>query len=282
MWLHGKAAGTQKWYAREARDFLDFVGTGLQSATIKDLQEFAERLLGFAESTRARKLAAIKSLFSYATKIGYLEQNWGSMLKVPNVRDRLNERILSEDEVARMIDLEWECRDQAILRMLYGAGLRVSELCAVRWCDLAVRLDKSSEKDRRVQLTVFGKGNKTRTVILPQTVYNALELIRPRSGVAPSDPIFTAYTAYRSGMAGRRRPLSRKTVWRVVKKAGARAGLGLDVSPHWLRHAHASHALDRGAPIHLVQKTLGHESLATTSRYTHARPDDSSSRFLAA
>ncbi len=69
--------------------------------------------------------------------------------------------------------------------------------------------------------------------------------------------------------------------WRIVRAAAERAGLDLPVSPHWLRHAHASHALDRGAPIHLVQATLGHASVATTGRYLHARPTDSSSRYLA-
>jgi integrase/recombinase XerD len=65
-----------------------------------------------------------------------------------------------------------------------------------------------------------------------------------------------------------------------VRQAARRAGLALPVSPHWLRHAHASHALDRGAPLHLVQATLGHTSIATTGRYLHARPRESSSRFL--
>ena len=75
-------------------------------------------------------------------------------------------------------------------------------------------------------------------------------------------------------------PLSRSQLWRIVRKAARAAGIKEDVSPHWFRHAHASHALDRGAPAHLVQQTLGHQSLATTSRYAHARPDDSSGQYL--
>ena len=69
-------------------------------------------------------------------------------------------------------------------------------------------------------------------------------------------------------------------IWRIVKAAAQRAGIEGPVSPHWLRHAHASHALDRGAPIHLVQATLGHASITTTGRYLHARPKESSSKFL--
>lgn len=69
--------------------------------------------------------------------------------------------------------------------------------------------------------------------------------------------------------------------WNIVRQAADRAGIEKNVSPHWLRHAHASHALDRGAPVHLVKDTLGHASLATTSRYAHANPGDSSARCLA-
>ena len=75
-------------------------------------------------------------------------------------------------------------------------------------------------------------------------------------------------------------PLDASQVHRIVKGAAERAGLPAEVSAHWLRHAHASHSLDRGAPIHLVQQTLGHASVATTGRYLHARPTDSSARYL--
>ena len=82
---------------------------------------------------------------------------------------------------------------------------------------------------------------------------------------------------FRSRKSG---PLDPSQVHRIVKAAAERAGLSAEVSAHWLRHAHASHSLDRGAPIHLVQQTLGHASVATTGRYLHARPTDSSARYL--
>ena len=75
-------------------------------------------------------------------------------------------------------------------------------------------------------------------------------------------------------------PLDASEVHRIVKAAAERAGLSAEVSAYWLHHAHASHSLDRGAPIHLVQQTLGHASVATTGRYLHARPTDSSARYL--
>lgn len=88
---------------------------------------------------------------------------------------------------------------------------------------------------------------------------------------APDDPVFVS----RAGGQ-----LSVVQAWRIVRQAARAAGLDQGVSPHWLRHAHASHALDRGAPIALVQATLGHASVATTGRYTPARPGKSSGRFL--
>jgi site-specific recombinase XerD len=91
------------------------------------------------------------------------------------------------------------------------------------------------------------------------------------STAAPDVPVF------RSRKGG---PLDPSQVHRIVKAAAERAGLSAEVSAHWLRHAHASHSLDRGAPIHLVQQTLGHASVATTGRYLHARPTDSSVRYL--
>ena len=97
------------------------------------------------------------------------------------------------------------------------------------------------------------------------------ELIELRGEAGDDDPVF------RSQKSG---PLDRSQVHRIVKRAAARAGLSPAVSCHWLRHGHISHALDRGAPAHLVQATVGHASLQTTSRYAHARPNESSSTYL--
>ncbi len=149
-----------------------------------------------------------------------------------------------------------------MLTLLYGGGLRVSELCGLRWRDLAPR-------DAAGQATVFGKGGKTRAVLLSANTWRILQALRGEAG--PMHPCSCPARAATSTGVG---------VHRIVKTAAARAGLSEDVSAHWLRHAHASHSLDRGAPIHLVQATLGHASVATTGRYLHARPTDSSARYL--
>ena len=117
---------------------------------------------------------------------------------------------------------------------------------------------------------MYGKGEKTRHVLLSAETWR--ELVQLRGSAGEDDAVFESQ---KGGC------LSRVQVWNIVSQAADRAGIEKNVSPHWMRHAHASHALDRGAPVHLVKDTLGHASLATTSQYAHARPGDSSARYLA-
>src|SRR5690606_21296856 len=108
-----------------------------------------------------------------------------------------------------------------------------------------------------------------RTVLMPESVWKALMSLC--GDEKDGHPVF------RSRKGGH---LHESQVWRIVRRAAERAGIDKNVSSHWLRHAHASHALDRGAPIHLVQATLGHSSIATTGKYLHARPTESSGSYL--
>ena len=176
----------------------------------------------------------------------------------------LAERIMPEADALRLVALEPNARNRALLTVLYGGGLRISEVCGLSWRDLA-------ERDEAGQATVMGKGGKTRVVLLSANTWRAIQGMR-NEHTLPDAPVFRS----REG-DGRLDP---RQVHRIVKAAASRAGLSADISAHWLRHAHASHSLDRGAPIHLVQATLGHASVATTGRYLHARPSDSSARYL--
>lgn len=266
MWLHGKADHTRRYYDAEAKRFLSAFNKPLSVVTLADLQGYADDLdnQGLQASSQARSLAVLKSLFTFGHKIGVLPFNVGIMLEMPKSKDNLAERILSEAEVQTMIALETDIRNKTILRTLYGAGLRVSELCGLKWCDL-----KASGESG--QLTVFGKGGKTRVILLPTQLYKDLSGLR---GENPhDDPIFASRK--RNGH------LDPSMVLRIVRAAAHRAGIEGNVSPHWLRHCHGSHSIDRGAPITLVQSTLGHSNVATTSKYLHARPNDSSARYLA-
>jgi integrase/recombinase XerD len=232
--------------------------------TLSDLQAFATSLTDGAAASRYRTLSAVKSLFAFGRRLGYLSFDVGRALRLPSVRNRLNERILCEADVHRMLGVESNPRNRAILTLLYASGIRVAELCALAWRDVQPNGEAG-------QITVFGKGSVTRSIQLPASAWHLLMALRP-TNPAPHDPVFRSRKH-----GGFLQPLA---ILRLVRAAARGAGIGLSVSPHWFRHAHASHALDRGAPIHLVQATLGHVSITTTGRYLHARPHDSSSRFL--
>lgn len=262
MWLDGKSRHTVSSYRRYARSFLVYLNKPLHLATLADIQGWRLTLSNQSDNSIKTATSAIKSLFSFAHKIRVIKVNPGAALSQVKSKDCLNERILSELEVQTMIALETNPRNRLILRLLYSGGLRVSELSFLTWKDLKKRGESG-------QVTIYGKGRKTRTVLLKQDVW--LELVKLRGGSASDDPVF------RSRKGGH---INRFQLWRIVSAAAKRAGIEGKVSPHWLRHAHASHSLDRGAPIHLVQQTLGHENVATTSRYLHARPNDSSSLYL--
>jgi integrase/recombinase XerD len=271
MWLYGKAQTTQLAYQGEIRRFQDVVDKPLTQTTLRDVQGYISSLTRLAPSSQARAVNAIKSLFSFAHRIGYLPFNVLVPVQAPKFKNTLAERILSDINVQLILGLETKPRDRLILRLLYGAGLRVSELCSLRWRDLQSR----GEGEFPGQVTVFGKGSKTRTVVLPSNLWHDLNTLRNDTNL--DGPVFPSRK-----QAGHLTPTQ---VRRIVKAAAKRAPMldpetAKQVSPHWLRHAHASHSLDRGAPIHLVQATLGHASVATTGRYLHARPSDSSARYL--
>jgi len=263
LWLHGHSKATQRAYRADVKRFLAYAGKTVQLVTLSDLQAFADSLSDLAPTSRARILSAVKSLLSFAERTGYTPLNIGAALRLPKLKNKLAERIVSEAAVQKMLALETNPRNHALLRLLYAAGLRVSEACDLCWRDLQERGDAG-------QITVFGKGGKTRAVVLSVDTWGELTALRGSAG--PDEPVFRS----RKGGAA----LDESQAWRIVKAAAKRAGLADSFSPHWLRHAHASHALDRGAPISLVQSTLGHDSVATTGKYLHARPNESSSKFL--
>lgn len=267
LWLSMKTSPhTRRAYGADAAPFRAFVAKPLAWVTLADLQAWADHLgqESHSPATQNRALTAVKSLLSFAHQTGYLPFNVGAAVKLRPQRDSLAQRILEESAVAKLIDAAPEGRDRVLLKLLYVSGVRVSELCGLKWCDALPRQEGG-------QITVFGKGGKTRTVLLKPKVWQQLLAIRGEEAKAV-DPIFRS----RKGGGA----LDPSQVRRIVYAAARKAGLEQKVSPHWMRHAHASHALDRSAPIHLVQATLGHASVSTTGRYLHARPNESSSFYL--
>jgi integrase/recombinase XerD len=262
MWLFGRSPRTIDVYRRYTHRFLSYVNKPLHLITLADMQGWQKTLEGMATNSQRIAIAAVKSFLKFAQNTGVLEVNLGVLMRAPKGKDALTERILTEQEVAALIACETDLRNLLILRLLYIAGLRVSELCTLKWSDTVPRGETG-------QITVFGKGEKTRTILLPATLWKQLQQLR--GDVSINDPVFRSKNG---------RPLDRIRVFRIVKAAASRAGIQGNVSPHWLRHAHASHSLDRGSPLHLTQRTLGHSRIGTTERYLHVRPNDSSAMYL--
>ncbi len=269
LWLQGKSSHSQEAYVRDIEQFVDFVDLPLNEVKLQHFWDWATHLKqkGALPATQARKLAAIKSLFSFAHRIGYLLFNVGAAVTLPSVPEKLSERILTEEDIAQILAQTDTLRNRVLLKLFYASGARVSELSCLYWGAVIAR-----NHNRQGQITLLGKGNKTRTLVIPASVWEELmELKSEMETSEPNQPVFRS----RKGGA-----LSRQQIWRIVRSAAKSAGFDQNISPHWLRHAHASHALDHGAPVHLVKESLGHQSLTTTSKYAHARPDESSSKYI--
>jgi len=287
LWLARKAPSTQRKYAEDLSKFSDFTeGKLLAQITLSDLHDFASFIsVLMAPSSQGRVLATIKSLLSFANKVGYLPFNVGAAVELPKVKDTLSERILTEAEVHKMINApKSPPRDRALLCVLYAGALRREEAVRLKWKDLKERDDLGEGVG---QATLFGKGSKTGVALLPASVFSqviALRKVTERTAdgtkteryAGEEEPVFRS----RKRKNGRDGHLEVSQVNRIVAKAAKEAGLDRPVSPHWLRHAHASHAHARKTDLALIRDTLRHSSIATTGRYLHARPNDSSALHL--
>lgn len=277
LWKSSKRSPeTRRSYETDIRYFIAFVlgvspklvqlnDLDLRTVTMNDVLAFADYLetKKYEASTRARKLAAIKSLLRFALKVEWTKFNAAAEVPLPEPKQKLAERLLSEVEVMTMIALTPKGRDRLVIQLLYYTGARVSEIAVLCWRSV------QPGRDGNGQVTLYGKGQKTRTVVIPKNIYQ--ELLAQRTNNSPDAPLFVSR---QGGAVGERR------IRKIVADSGKRAGICGNVSPHWLRHSHATHSLDRGAPMQLLQATLGHSSLNQTSRYTHARPNDSTGLYL--
>jgi integrase/recombinase XerD len=168
---------------------------------------------------------------------------------------------LVEAEVKKLIEAANPGRDRSLIKLIYFLGLRVSELVGLNWSDF-------KPTDGGAVVTVFGKGSKTRVLLMDEHLWAELNQL-PRS--EKTEAVFLSRFCNR---------LDRHAIHRLIKKAAERAGINPHTSAHWLRHAHACHSLKHGAGIELLMKSLGHSSLAVTSRYLHVQPDECTSKFI--
>lgn len=276
VWLKSHADGsphTVRAYRRVGQRFLAALvaaGVDLRSATVEDVQTALEALRAKPGGSAVKPatvntyVAIVKSLLGFAHRVGFTRFSAAPLIKLKRAPRQIAQRILGEVDIAMLIRAARPGRDRLLLELGYFGGLRVSELVSLTWAQV-IRRDSGE-----AQLEIVGKGSKTRQVLIPAAI--AARLLASRGGAPATAPVF--------GSLRHQGGLSERAVNYIVKDAAERAGINSAASVHWLRHAHASHAIDNGAPITLVSQTLGHADLKTTSVYAHARPGESSGRYL--
>ncbi len=255
----GLSPHTVEAYGRDIGGLIDFVrGKGITEP--KMIEE--SHIVGYlgqlhgreqASATIARALMAIKVLFRFFKREGAVETNVALYMDSPRLW-QLIPAVLTSEEVERLLavpdtDTFVGARDRAIFEMLYGSGLRVSEVCTLGVHDV---------DDTFVR--VMGKGRKERIVPVGREAIAALDhyLLNHRND--SEGALF---------LSRRGKQLERTAIWKRIKSYAVQAGIEKNISPHTLRHSFATHLLDNGADLRVIQEMLGHASIGTTDRYTH-------------
>ena len=261
--IRGRSPHTVRSYTRDLRRFAEFIsarGVPLLGASRRDVRAWVEDLaVRYAPSTVMRRLAAVRTFYRWLGREGLLEDDPTAGVRSPRL-PRTLPAVLGIPEAVRMMELPPDdlrgLRDRAALELLYGAGLRVSELVALDRGDLD--LDGGEVRVRT------GKGGKERRCPLGPPAREAVAeyVSAAPHPLGPAAPLLL-------GPSGRR--LTERTVRRIVHKWAAM--VFRDASPHTLRHSFATHLLEGGMDLRLIQTLLGHESLSTTQKYTHLSVD---------
>ena len=251
-------------YCSDVVKFLSFFDTAerkvpAERLTAEDIKEYLASCPGRSSRSQARLLSALRSFFNWMVLEGSVKDNPCDRVDMPKLGRYLPD-VLSEEEVFRIIDsvdvTTWQgCRDKAILEVLYGCGIRVSE---------AVGLKVSGLYFAEGFVRVIGKGNKERLVPLNDMAADSLKAYldrRPEPADSESDDIVFLN---RFG-----RPLSRQSMFKMIKTQALLADIRKEISPHTFRHSFATHLVEHGADLRVVQEMLGHESVTTTEIYTH-------------
>lgn len=266
MWLHDRPVNTQKAYRQHIGKFLSYVeGYRLQEITLAVLQGFHGllKVSGLKEKSVSCHLSTVKSLFTFAQRLGYIQFNPAAVIKLRKPRDTLAQRLLDRATVIKMIDAEQNPRNRALMRLLYVSGIRSSEAINLRACDLL-------KHETGGQITVTAKGGKTLAVWIDQTTWEMINEVKWT--LDDQVPVFRTSS---------NRPLHLNHVLKIVRAAAKRVGINKNVSPHWLRHATATHLMDAGVSLVAIKEHLGHETIQTTTRYTHVKPSAANAKLLA-
>lgn len=242
--------------------YLEEEGISLTDVTLDTLREFIGALheIGIAERSQARMIAGLRSFFKYLSIEDFIEADPSALLESPRTGLHLPE-VLSVEEIDDMISAidtsdTLGKRNRAIMEMLYGSGLRVSELVGVEISRLYI--DEG-------YLIVRGKGDKERIAPLSPVAAEAIgEWMAVRDEFEP-----TAANANYLFLNRRGKPLTRQMIFTMVRRLAESAGITKVISPHTLRHSFATHLLEGGANLRAIQMMLGHESITTTQIYLH-------------
>lgn len=266
----GLAANTVAAYRRDLARYLDFLSQrgihDVAEVTATEVSEFVRELSSTqAASSVARHLASVRTFHHFAAEEGLSARDPAAEVTPPKLARRLP-KALSIDDVSRILEAPDRStvvglRDAALLELLYGTGARVSEVCGLDVDEVSAAL---AEPDAGLRL--LGKGGKQRMVPLGSYAAAAVDayLVRARPELARAAARHTP--ALLLNQRGAR--LSRQSAWAIIQRAATAAGVTADVSPHCLRHSFATHLLDGGADLRVVQELLGHASVATTQIYT--------------
>jgi integrase/recombinase XerD len=248
-------------YGRDVAEFLKAVELEPRAVRSDDIERYLKQRKELSKRSQARLLSALRSFFDWLVLEGERPDNPCDRIDAPKLGRYLPE-VLSVEEVCAILDSvdvasgDWRAlRDRAILEILYGCGLRVSEACGLLISHVYL-------KEGFVR--VVGKGDKERLVPLGEVAADAFAAYlaaRP----APAEPAFDDVAFLNKNG----RPLSRVAIFNLVKQQALIAGVNKDISPHTFRHSFATHLIERGADLRVVQEMLGHESILTTEIYTH-------------
>lgn len=254
------ASNTVSSYCLDIGGFLEAVHTDLITVSSEDIVAYiASRSEDLSKRSQSRLLSALRSFFDWLILEGERKDNPCDKVDSPKLGRYLPD-VLSVEEVGRIMDSvdlsDWKgLRDRAILEILYGCGLRVSEACSLLISHVYIDEDF---------VRVIGKGDKERLVPLGEVAADAFKVYldaRPQAAETTFDDV--AFLNYLG------RPLSRISVFNMVKRQALLAGIRKEISPHTFRHSFATHLIENGADLRAVQEMLGHESIMTTEIYTH-------------
>jgi integrase/recombinase XerD len=264
LWVEfGLSDNTVAAYRADVDHFMRYLGErakGLRDTVAADLYAYLSRSAQGSSRTTARRLSALRRLFRFLLRERLIPADPTSLVDGPRIGRRLPHS-LSEADVEALLGAPDICtplglRDRTMLELLYATGLRVTELVQIRLADINLA---------QGVVRIVGKGDKERLVPVGEV---ALEWLTRYFESARPD-ILKGQLTDAVFPTARGAAMTRQSFWQIIKKHGARAGIVCDLSPHTLRHAFATHLLNHGADLRVVQMLLGHADISTTQIYTH-------------